>query len=460
MNNRFQIPKYLNFSNYSKESDTSLRIFGIALVPKIQKFYRRYLKNIGFVRSSVGFTLPKIQRSTNLFFKFISHLYSRRRYSIIRFREYVRATGSPASVLVSDCSVQTLLPKIFPMQDSLLVTPALPSYEFGAIQVATIKNATAIGGTNMIFVDDSVICHDMYDFKVDSTSEELHGRCSIDSNRNEILWFKKINGSIEISTAAVFLDACSHNYAHWITEVLPRIAAFCKQDCFNDIPIIIDDGLHINLMESLGLIVGIGRKLYTLRRDEPLHVESLFLVSATGYVPFGVRSQKYPIRSHGTFSSLALMQMRKFILGKMEKFPKHQWPKKILLVRNSSTRRLLNDNQLTFHLLGRGYKPINTAELTFLEQVQLFSESREIVATTGAALANAIFAPPGAKIYVIMPKHKDMIYKYWLNMLSPLEIDITYILGEPSSNQHLGIHADYVVSDKCISDFLLDMENA
>lgn len=457
MISRFQAPKILSISSGSEGPKFFLGFPSFRPMIIIRKLYRGYLKNIGFCRSSIDFVLQKIRYWNNSFLQFKCSY--RAPYSIIRFRQYVLAHRLPVSILVSHCRAQIKSPKIFPTEDSLLVTPLLPSYEFNPIQVTTIQNATAIGGTNMVFVGDAVICHDVYDFRSDSTSEELHNRCFIDGNRNEIRWFKKIKIRQSISTAAVFLDACANNYSHWITEVLPRITAFCKQDRFKDIPIIVDEGLHMNLMESLGPIVGGNRKVYTLGRDKSLLVKSLFLVSATGYVPFGVKSKKYSQPSHGAFSSLALKQMREIFLGEIEKLPKRQWPNKIFLSRHSPTRNLLNESQLMLGLLGRGYRLINTAELSFLEQVQLFSGAREIVATTGAALASAIFAPPGAKISVIMSKHEDMIYMYWLNILSPLGVDLTYILGEISSNRHLGIHADYVISDDCVLDFLSDIEN-
>ncbi len=457
MNNRFQIPKYFNVSYDSQVEDCFLPILYHHRILKIKNLYRKYFKNIGFFRSIVDFFLRKAHQAVNLFFRFKFSL--SRRYSIIKFRDYIRANGSPVSNLVSECRAETPPPKIFPEKDSLLVRPAHPFYEFAPIQVATIQDATVIVGTNMIFVKEKIICHDLYDFKSDSTSEELHNRCSIDRKNNQITWFRKHKNRIKISTAAVFLDACAHNYAHWVTEVLPRIAAFCKQDSFNGIPIVVDDGLHINLMESLGPIVGGNREIYTLRKNESLFVEALFLVSAAGYVPFGVKSRSYSTPSQGVFSPLGLTQMRKFFMEEIEKFPKRQWPSKIFLLRKSSARNLLNENKLMLGLLERGFTPIDTNELTFLEQVQLFSNAREIVAVTGSSLVNAIFAGSGAKISVIMSKHKDMIYKYWLNMLSPLGIHLTYLLGNISSKKYLGIHSDFVISEECLLDFLSNMDN-
>lgn len=59
-----------------------------------------------------------------------------------------------------------------------------------------------------------------------------------------------------ISSAASFIDSCADNYAHRLTEVLPRIAAFCSSDKYRDVPLLVDAGLHENIITSLKIVAG------------------------------------------------------------------------------------------------------------------------------------------------------------------------------------------------------------
>jgi capsular polysaccharide biosynthesis protein len=458
MTNRFDIPKYF-IIKIKPSTDALDEFLNFHYVSKLDQLYIRYLKKIKPVQAAVFFSIRYVRSLLKLLISFKSLVNSRKSYPIIKFKEYVNKNGLTVTSLISSCNAQILLPKVYPLKDTWLVTPKLLSYEFGSIEVVALQNATVIGGSNMVFVDGIAICHDLYDFRVDETSEELHNLFRIDAKKNIVKINKESEHIQTLLTAAVFLDACAHNYAHWITEVLPRITAFCKDDRFKDVPLIIDQGLHINLMESLGPVVGNDRKILTLPCHQSLQIESLLLVSATGYVPFGVRSNKFFEPSHGVFNPLALKKMTEVMLEKIKKLPTRNWPDKIFLSRTNQTRNLSNSSILEAALFDRGFEQVNPGELTFLEQVQLFGSAREIVATTGSALVNAIFTPPGAKITVIMSKHQHMIYRYWLNMLSPLGLDITYILGEISSRKYLGIHADFVISDQSVLDFLADMDN-
>jgi hypothetical protein len=53
-----------------------------------------------------------------------------------------------------------------------------------------------------------------------------------------------------------------------------------------------------------------------------------------------------------------------------------------------------------------------------------------------------------------MGKHEDMIYRYWNNLLSPLGIAVSYVLGDIVENIDLGIHGDFAIDSDCIIDLL------
>lgn len=64
-------------------------------------------------------------------------------------------------------------------------------------------------------------------------------------------------------------------------------------------------------------------------------------------------------------------------------------------------RRVLNEGALVERLAARGFEAVHPERLSVREQVALFAEASHIVAPTGAALTNMLYAPPGARVVAI-----------------------------------------------------------
>ena len=377
---------------------------------------------------------------------------------LTKLSEFAKKSGISTYKLADAVFVETPEPKVFPASDQNYLVSPHDRYRFPEIYVATIKTATTYGGTNLILADGEVVCHDMYDFKRDFTSEELHGRTVIDPKSMRIRWLLHDEAPEPIPVAATFVDACASNYAHWMTEVLPRIVLFCAEDRFLGVPIVVNDGLHKNIMESLFLVAGTEREIITLPIGRALAVNKLYLTSVTGYVPFGRRTNKLSGHSHGLFSLRSFEMLRNHVSKLGGKTELEAWPEKIYLRRNSGARKVTNASEIEKLLFAKGYVIVEPEKLTFLQQIQLFNHAKEIVSPTGAALVNAIACKPGAQVAILLSKHKDMIYGYWSNLLSPFGIRVSYVLGSIIENHDRGIHGDFAVDADCINDLLEGFE--
>ena len=351
------------------------------------------------------------------------------------------------------------MPVVIPILDQGLLQSPNDTFRFPEIYVAAINNAKIFGGTNLVLTKNGVICHDLYDFTLDYTSEELHGRILINPKSNKMRWLLHDKAPEQITVAATFVDACANNYAHWITEVLPRIAMFCSDERFKSISIVVNDALHKNIMESLLVVVGNEREIITLPIGRALIVDLLYVTSVAGYVPFERRSTKLSGHSDGIFSPYALELLRNNVYKHSDKDVQQDWPEKVYLRRNSGTRKVINAIELENLLVSRGYKIVEPEKLTFLQQVQLFRNAKNILAPTGAGLSNAVFCRPGTQVIVLMAKHKNMIYRYWYNMLSPIKIKVSYVLGQIVESKSLGIHGDFAVDTSDVLHLLDVLEN-
>ena len=423
------------------------------------RYYVSHLKQYPIVRALVSWIwrncYPVYVNSIAIQFR---NREAKRWRPMIKLSEFVKKSGTPTTQVVDAAIVETPAPKVFPSVDQGYLEKPHDHYNFPHIYVATISGGMIYGGTNLVLTKDEVIYHDLYDFKCDYTSEELHGRKLIDPDKSRIRWLVHDELPAHLPAAAVFVDACASNYAHWLTEVLPRIAAFCAAEQFKDIPIVVNDGLHKNIMESLFLMAGPEREIVTLPIGSALHVAALYLTSVAGYVPFEPRNNKILGNSHGVFSPHAFDLIRTQASSYAGKLPQQAWPEKIYLRRNSGARKVTNAAELEELLINHGFVIVEPEKLTFLQQFLLFSHTKVVVGSSGAALANIMFSSSEAKIFILISKFQNTSYWYWQNIACASGKVVNYVFGDAVEGQTNGIHADFKIDVQNLKEALSQYE--
>jgi hypothetical protein len=235
-----------------------------------------------------------------------------------------------------------------------------------------------------------------------------------------------------------------------LTEVLPRIAVFCEVPEYDEIPIVVNDDLHPNILHSLYLIVGEKRKVIALPIGRSLKLKKLIQVSVMGYVPFDRRNRKLSNHGHGVFNPLGLKKMREKLIKKSNNKISSTQIEKIYLQRKSTQRNVENIKEIEDLIEKNGYLFMDSGALNFVDQLNLLRNANKIIAATGAALCNSVFCNENSEVIVLMGKHDDMIYRYWANMLQPLGLNVIYVLGEQSKASGRCIHDDFKVDAECL----------
>jgi capsular polysaccharide biosynthesis protein len=374
---------------------------------------------------------------------------SKRWRPLVKLGDHVSRAGLPTTEIFEAARVETPVPSIIPVKDKTYLVPPHNHYIFPPVYVAEMSDALVYGGSNLVFANDVAVCHDLYDFERDYTSEELHGRHTIDAKKLRMRLLRYDVAPYPITVAATFVDACAFNYAHWLTEVLPRIAAFCSLPQFSDIPLIVDDGLHPNIIESLESVIGTDREVISLPIGRAVQVERLYVTSVAGYVPFERRNEALSGYSHGLFCPQALALIRERMSLVAEALPVEGYPTKIFLRRTSGGRKVLNGAALEAGLMGKDFAFVQPERLTFLQQVALFNRASEVIGPSGAALANLVFAPCEVKCYILIGRLAGTSYWYWQNIACASGKTVVYIHGQLERGGS-GIHADFMVD---LNDF-------
>lgn len=421
--------------------------------------YTKYLKKYAFIHSFVRSIplrlLHRMYITYKIYFRAPLTSPSNMRWrELTRLSEYAKKNNSVTTCKLADASVvETPKPKVYPASGKSYLVKLDNRYTFPEIYVATIKHTMIYGGTSMVLKGEEVLCHDLYDFDLDYTAEELRFDTIINPKTRHVRWLLNDNEPEHIQVAATFIDACALNYAHWMSEVLPRVALFCSEKQFNNVPIVVNDGLHRNILESLFWIAGTEREIIILSNGSAVAVDELHVVSVTGYVPFDKRTGKHLGCSHGLFSSHAFNVLRTK-LGLLVKDEPNVWPEKILIRRISGARNLSNQAEIESLLVEMGYAIVEPEKLTFKQQIKLFSNASTIIGSAGAALANIIFTPSNAKIFILIGAHPDMIYGYWQNVACSSGKEISYVVGEIDGRDYLGVHSDFRIDPNDLLDAL------
>lgn len=325
----------------------------------------------------------------------------------------------------------------------------LTGYDFPGIYIAKLTSCRVRGDSGFIFTPDSLVRHDMFDARYDYTSEEFYGRLVLRPVSGFAYYFKASSVQWEeniIPEAAIFTDAVSGNYAHFLTEVLPRIHMFVKHGPA-DVPLVLDSGLHRNILMALRMIAGEGRQLIELVAGEYRPIQVLHVISPCGYIPYERRpgTAHLPGHSDGIFSPSALGSMRDTLRAGIPDSDA-TIKKKVYIKRNSQYRNLINALDVEALLLESGFEIIEPEKLDFYEQVRLFSNAEVIVGATGAAFANLVFCKPDARIVIMISRHESMPYYYWQNMANATGNRVIYVMGDTGSVASGDIHGDFTVS--------------
>lgn len=259
------------------------------------------------------------------------------------------------------------------------------------------------------------------------------------SIKNIINYSQKEIQTEYIDSASWVVDDKSHNYFHWMTDVLGRV--FILDNKIQQYPILLPSELRNSkfILETLE-ILEIPYKLF--EREKKYLIKNLVLPSRTAEVGNYNKNFIHDISN----------QLVKSRLGN----PRNENIKKIWLSReNESRRRIKNETEVKDFLLSKGYKCVYPDKLKLSEQIDLFKNVERVVSIHGAALTNIMFMNKNSKVLEIR-NNRDLKNNSFFSLASEFEIEYFYFLAESLSNN---VHDDLTVDIKEFSKTLKLFEN-
>lgn len=242
----------------------------------------------------------------------------------------------------------------------------------------------------------------------------------------------------------------SSNYFHWLLECLPRAIVALDRTEYSDYPLLVDTELPRQNVEALRQLCGT-REIRSIDRAEVRRVGELVfpgMFSFThDYYGKSVSAQDFVIAPE------AVGLLRDKLLSP-SKVPSGR---RVYIARDRARyRRLLNESQVQDLLRAFGFETVRPEDLSFTEQVGLFSDAAAIVGPTGAGMANVVFAPASCKVIVLAGETRDANYFIFGQLGQFLGHELMYVTGNARTPWHL--HSDYQIDLHQLAEALSHME--
>ncbi|MHA1558273.1 MAG: glycosyltransferase family 61 protein [Alphaproteobacteria bacterium] len=211
----------------------------------------------------------------------------------------------------------------------------------------------------------------------------------------------KLNGKI-----AVIAQEGHVNYYHWVTEIIPKILLFEKNDIHYDLLYVPE--LQKPFMEETFRLLGIDtKKIIQAKQDTCIEADELILpsfVSRSCYTPKwvadSIRGKLIPAAYKSAENSKILYSKKIFISR-----------------RKAAYRNVLNEDDVFEKLKGFGVVRYDLENLSMAEQIVLFNKADVIIAPHGAGLTNILFCKPDTVIIELFQEHEDDTYWYLSQIL-------------------------------------------
>ena len=315
--------------------------------------------------------------------------------------------------------------------------------DYDEVYATELNNIFILAKSNILYDNDKMLVNSNYDKKAHKLSELSGDFCFLKENKQMF----SVNNVFKIKyldSAAACCHPVSHNYAHFLLEVLPKAFLYDKT-IPQAVPLVFDLPAHQSMQDAINFFISKKRKKIYIKNDFGFYVNNLYFISDVSYFPWHYSVGK---KTAIKFNPFPFIQMR----AKLQK-KKKSFSKKIFLIRTAAMRRLVNQDDIISKLYKLKYFSHSLGKLKFLRQVDLISHAKTLIGTAGSDLANCIFAPIGANVIILSSNEPYRIPCFWKKLLSPLGLNVYQLTGEClGSNGFVDegrlIHRDFKISQK------------
>lgn len=174
------------------------------------------------------------------------------------------------------------------------------------------------------------------------------------------------------------------NYYHWIMESVTRVLLIENLIDLQSVTILINDNRNSFKTESLNFLFKISDIKVKPTKD---------VYRGDFIIPSFTHTRNTRTSMTDICHPIIIRNLNKKIFDRFNSHSTGSFPLKFILSRkNASGRKILNEEFLINELQDKGFEIIETDNLTFEDQIQLFFYAQIVISTHGAGLTNIIFS--------------------------------------------------------------------
>lgn len=225
-----------------------------------------------------------------------------------------------------------------------------------------------------------------------------HPRAGLVRGQSEdLIAVKAVRSTRHFEEALYVGTRAPENWYHWIANSLPALEVANHGNLPARIPLLLPEEVQrvSQMIEALEIFLA-GREVVWLGRNELVSVGNLYWAdSPVDDAPFALNAaERRPLRLHPT----AMQQFRARVIDSVRRHGSSgRRSSTVFLARRRNSARSYNSAEVESWALDEGLEPVYLEELSFAEQVALFTEATHVVGPTGAAFSNILFAGPSMR---------------------------------------------------------------
>lgn len=401
--------------------------------------------------------------------KILKHL-SSYQFSIIYAKDYSASNNIPSITLAPETKLKLPGPEfadekkypVYTERDFILYHPE--------INASIYRDCVVTGGSTLIFSGNLAITPNSFDLTKYVTALESSDLAEFRKQSSKFVFWGKPKKNPSGQTAIRGINLITEhaaNYAHFITEVLPRFTLIESLPEFRDYSLILDSSTPKSFVQILKDSATFPRTIHYVKKGERLNLRYCINIEPTAFTPTHHRTtwRTGPItppspHSH-TFSKPALEYTRERKLSSIiDSQTTSNDSSRLLLVRDKTSsynsRYAVTWHQIKDRFIKYGFQPYNPASDSFDKQVTRFSKAELIAGEVGAALVNSMFCAKPCTIWCLASYYENADYYYFSNLAQLLGHTLVYFVG-PRSISDINKPKEvgtYWISPNCFDDFL------
>lgn len=309
------------------------------------------------------------------------------------------------------------------------------NFDVPAVKLFSLNNCIVFSNSDFIIQGNEV-----YWEKIESK----HNNKDIIFVDNNLVKYNKTKVLIRVPKALKSIDTgfslCgvhSNVWSHFLIQYLPKLIIASKLNI--EVNLIIPDYTDYNINQILEkyLLEFNNLSLVRVKSTEAIKVRQLYFVNNIGFVA-----------EHSYQPLFPNVLVPSYVAGCIrETFFRNEDEIKIdannkLFLRRTGIRNLINYSEIEAYFENKGYKLVDSSNLSITEKRTLFGSASVIVGPHGASFTNIIFCHNNVRILVFAPdsRNNDGYWDFLSRHFSP---NVAFIYGQDSTTGY--IHSDYYV---------------